>query len=312
MSRVTMLLHVENYLALRRAMGFELTIAGKQLMQFARFVQTSGAGSLTTEVASAWACAARNGTMITRARRIEVLRPFAKYLRQVDPATEVPDRGMFGRAHRRLTPHIFTATELQQLLVAAAQLSPVGGLRPITFQTLFGLIAATGLRRGEALRLEIGDVDLVAAVLHIRRTKFRKSRSVALHSTTVERLQRYLEHRGRYASAGERFFVGHRGVPLDARMVNHVFQQLRTTLGWEPRGGHRAVRIHDLRHTFITRRLLDWQVNGADIDQATLALSTYVGHAKVTDTYWYLTAIPELMQAASERFQRFTRGDIHE
>jgi integrase len=312
MGTVTMLSYVEGYLALRRAMGFELTIAGKQLMQFARFVQASGTGSLTTEVASAWACAARNGTMITRARRIEVLRPFAKYLRQVDPATEVPERGMFGRAHRRLTPHIFTAAELGQLLVAAAQLSPAGGLRPITYQTLFGLIAATGLRRGEALRLKVGDVDLIAAVLHIRRTKFRKSRSVALHSTTVERLQRYIEHRGRYAPACEHFFVDQRGNALSERMVDHVFQELRTTLGWQPRGGHPAVRIHDLRHTFITRRLLDWQVNGADIDQATLALSTYVGHTKVTDTYWYLTAIPELMQAASVRFQRFAQGAPHE
>jgi integrase len=311
MNTVPMTDHVERYLALRRAMGFELSIAGKQLMQFARFVQASDAGSLTLEVAVAWANSACNGTPITRARRIEIVRPFAKYLRQVDPITEVPERGLFGRAHRRLTPHIFTTVEIEQLLTAAARLAPTHGLRPLVYQTLFGLIAATGLRLGEALRLDLDDVDLVAGTLAIRRTKFRKSRLVALHSTTVEHLLRYIEQRGRSVSITRRCFVDGRGNALNAGMVEHVFRTLRAELGWQPRGGHRTVRIYDLRHTFITRRLADWQANGTDIDQATLALSTYVGHAKVTDTYWYLTAIPELMQAASVRFQRLGQGDDH-
>jgi len=312
MSTFPMIDHVERYLALRRAMGFDLGIAGGQLMQFARFAQSSDAGSLTVDVAIAWANSARHPTPLTSARRIEVIRPFAKYLRQVDPAAEVPERNLFGRAHRRLTPHIFTTTEIEQLLAAAARLPPAGGLRPIAYQTLFGLIAATGLRLGEAVRLELDDVDWVAGTLTVRRTKFHKSRRLALHRTTIEHLSRYVEQRGRSVSATSRFFVGDRGTALNVDTVEDVFQKLRTELGWRPRGGHRAVRIHDLRHTFITRRLADWQANGTQIDQATLALSTYVGHAKITDTYWYLTAIPELMQAASVRFQKLAQGDDHD
>lgn len=311
MSTLNMMDQVERYLALRRAMGFDLSIAGKQLMQFARFTQSSDAGSLTLDVAVAWANSARNPTLLTRARRIELIRPFAKYLRQVDPATEVPERSLFGRAHRRLTPHIFTTAEIEQLLAAAARLPPAGGLRPIAYQTLFGLIAAAGLRLGEAVRLELDDVDLVAGTLTVRRTKFHKSRQMTLHRTTVEHLLRYLEQRRLCVSASNRLFVGNRGTALNVDMVEYVFQKLRAKLGWRPRGQHRAVRIYDLRHTFITRRLADWQANGNNIDQATLALSTYVGHAKVTDTYWYLTAIPELMQAASLRFEQLVQGDDH-
>ena len=311
MSTFPMMDHVERYLALRRAMGFDLGIAGKQLMQFARFAKTAGAGPLTVDVAVAWATSACDATPITRARRIELIRPFAKYLRQVDPATEVPERGLFGPAHRRLTPHIYTMVEIEQLLAAAARLPPAGTLRGIAYQTLFGLIAATGLRLGETVRLELDDVDLVTGTLTVRRTKFHKSRRVALHRTTVEHLLRYVEQRGRSVFASNRFFVGNRGTSLNVDMVEHVFQTLRAELGWKPRGGHPTVRIHDLRHTFITRRLADWQANGAPIDHATLALSTYVGHAKVTDTYWYLTAIPELMQAASVRFQQLAQGDDH-
>lgn len=312
MTTFPMIDHVERYLALRRAMGFDLGISGKQLMQFARFAQSSAAGSLTLDVAVAWANSARHPTPLTGARRIEVLRPFAKYLRQVDPATEVPERGLFGRAHRRLTPHIFTTTEIEQLLAAAARLPMAGGLRPVTYQTLFGLIAATGLRLGEAVRLELDDVNLAAGTLTVRRTKFHKSRRLVLHRTTVEHLSRYVERRRRCAVVGTGFFVGNRGAALNVDMVEYVFQKLRTELDWRARGGHRAVRIHDLRHTFITRRLVDWLANGTQIDQALLALSTYVGHAKITDTYWYLTAIPELMQAASVRFQRLAQGGDHD
>ena len=190
MSTFPMMDHVERYLALRRAMGFELRIAGKQLMQFARFAQTSGAGQLTVDVAVAWATSACGATPMTCARRIELIRPFAKYLRQVDPATEAPGRGLFGRAHRRLTPHIYTMVEIEQLLTAAVRLSPTGGLRGIAYQTLFGLIAATGLRLGETVRLELDDVDLVNGTLTVRRTKFHKSRRLGLHRTTVEHLLR--------------------------------------------------------------------------------------------------------------------------
>lgn len=302
--------HVERYLALRRAMGYELGIAGQQLLRFAQFAERRGARTLTVDLAVTWAGAGASPPL-TRARRIELIRPFARYLQQIDPATEVPPRNLFGRAHRRLTPHIFTAAELEELLAAAGRLAPPGSLRAFAYQTLFGLLAATGLRVGEALRLVLRDVDVAGRTLTIRHTKFRKSRVVALHATTAQHLGQYLVRRERQAPATDRFFVGTRGCAINVAMADYTFQQLRTELDWQPRGGHRTVRIYDLRHTFITHRLTLWQAQGTVIDHATVALSTYVGHAKVTDTYWYLTATPELMQAASTRFQQFAAGGGH-
>jgi integrase len=302
---------VEHYLALRRAMGFELCIAGRQLMQFARFVDTTGASVLRLEVISAWANAARNPTAFSRARRIEVIRPFAHYLKALDPSHEVPERDQFGSAHRRLTPHIFSPVEIEQLLVAVAGLSPTRRVCPLCYQTLFGLIACTGLRLGEALRLTLNDADLAAGMLTLRRTKFRKTRLVALHPTAIEPLSRYRLQCDHRPALSECFFVDPEGAALTIRQVDYVFKKLCATLDWKPRGGHRSIRITDLRHTFITRRLALWQQNGTDIDHATLALSTYVGHAKVTDTYWYLTATPELMQTAGARFETFAQGGHH-
>ncbi|HWS27221.1 MAG TPA: tyrosine-type recombinase/integrase [Xanthomonadales bacterium] len=312
MSALPWVTHVERYLALRRAMGFELGIAGRQLLQFARFAHAARATALTIDLALAWASAASAPTPLTRARRIELVRPFARYLQQVDPATEVPERGVFGRAHQRLAPHILAPAEISDLLAAAARLPPAEGLRPFAYQTLFGLLAATGLRLGEALRLELQDVDLAAGMLTIRRTKFRKSRWVAMHCTTVAHLACYLDQRRGGLPATDRVFVGSRGRAISVGMADYVFKKLREELGWQPRGAHRAVRIYDLRHTFITRRLASWQAQGTDIDHAMLALSTYVGHAKVTDTYWYLTATPELMQTASGRFEQFAKGGGHD
>ena len=301
----------ERYLALRRAMGFELGIAGRQLMQFARFVDAADTRVVRLEIVNAWATAARNPTPLTCARRIEVVRPFVRYLKQLDPAHEMPERNQFGRAHRRLPPHVFTPAEIEQLLAAAMRLSPTRRVCPLCYQTLFGLIACTGLRLGEALRLTLNDSDLAAGMLTLRRTKFRKTRLVALHPTAIEPLSRYRLQRMQRPPLSECFFVDHEGSALTVNHVDYVFRKLCAALGWKPRGGHRCIRITELRHTFITRRLALWQANGTDMDHAALALSTYVGHAKVTSTYWYLTATPELMQTAGARFEAFVQGGHH-
>lgn len=312
MNASLMTAHVERYLALRRAMGFELGIAGQQLMRFARFVDAAGTRVVRLEIISAWATAARNPTPLTRARRIEVIRPFLRYLKQLEPAHEVPHRYQFGRAHRRLTPHIFSPAEIEQLLAAATRLSPTRRVCPLGYQTLFGLIACTGLRLGEALRLTLNDTDLAAGMLTVRRTKFRKTRLVALHPTAIEPLSRYRIQRNHRPALSECFFVDREGIALKVDHVDYVFEKLCAALDWKPRGGHRRIRITDLRHTFITGRLALWQANGTDIDHATLALSTYVGHANVTDTYWYLTATPELMETAGSRFEAFAQGGRHD
>jgi integrase len=300
---------VQEYLNERRSLGFALGISGRQLMAFARFADQFGhCGPLSSDIILAWARGqATRSTPITWARRLEVVRPFAKYRARIEAGTEIPAADIFGRAHRRLTPHIYTETEITDLVAAAGQLPPQDTLRPATYETLFGLIAATGLRLSEALHLRCSAVDLDQNQLTVRCTKFRKSRLLPLHSTVTAALGRYVEVRQRYVVANPDafFFVSPSGAALKDRTVHHVFEGLRTTLGWTARGTHPAPRIHDLRHTFICRRVLLWQEQGADIDNAMLALTTYVGHTKVSDTYWYLSGVPELMAAAGRHFEQF-------
>ena len=303
---------VQEYLDERRGLGFALTIPGAQLLAFARFADASGhRGPLTRQLITSWARdEAKRATPLTWARRIEVVRPFAEHRAPIEPGTYVPDADTFGRSRRRLAPHIYTDREVTDLLAAAGRLSPKGTLRPMTYRALFGLIAATGLRLSEALRLQCADVDLDAGMLTVRQTKFAKLRIVPLHPTTVRALKQYLTLRQRHlpTAQGGPFLASARGTALAKRTVHWVFDRLRKQLGWTARGGHAAPRIHDLRHTFICRRVQLWHANGTDIDNAMVALSTYVGHAKVSDTYWYLTAAPDLMSVAARRFELFVEA----
>jgi site-specific recombinase XerD len=303
---------VQEYLQERRSLGFELKISGEQLMAFARFADQRGhCGALTEQVIMDWVRGqAKRVAPITWARRLEVIRPFARYCARVDSTTHVPHNGIFGPGHRRLTPHIYTDQEIADLIDRAGQLHPLSSLRPATYATLFGLIASTGLRLSEALKLQYPDVDLVHGVLTVRRTKFAKSRLVPLHTTVTSALSRYVAFRQQTAPSVSKasFFATALGAGLVKRTVHCVFDKLRTQLGWVARGSHPAPRIHDLRHTFICRRVQLWHEHGVDIDNAMLALSTYVGHAKVSDTYWYLTAVPELMAVAGRSFEDFAHS----
>lgn len=303
-TRSTMLAKVEAYLADRRSAGFALKIDGTQLARFARFVDESGyCGPLTVELASRWAISSRHGRRLTAARRIEVLRGFARYCQTFDPATEIPPGRLFGSAHRRLTPHIYSEREIRSLLSVAASLFPPGGLRSATCATIFGLIAATGLRISEATGLMRSDIDCQRHILHIRQSKFGKSRLVPVHPSVTRALRRYARRRDHdpLTTTSDAFFVFDHLRPASTASVQFAFRQLRRQLKWRPRGAHPAPRIHDLRHTFVARRLERWYSEGVDIEQNLLALSTYIGHAKVTDTYWYLTATPKLMAIAARR-----------
>jgi len=303
---------VQEYLEERRSLGFELQIAGEQLMAFARFADQRGdSGAVTEQLIVDWVQGqAKRATPITWARRLEIIRPFARYCFRFESATHVPQNGTYGPGHRRLTPHIYTAQEIDDLLHQAEELHPRGGLRPATYTALFGLIAATGLRISEALKLQCADVDLAHGVLTVCQTKFAKSRLVPLHPTVTTALSRYLAFRQQTVPSASKacFFVTATGAGLVKRTVHCVFDKLRTELKWVARGSHPAPRIHDLRHTFICRRVQLWHAHGVDIDNAMLALSTYVGHAKVSDTYWYLTAVPELMAVAGRSFEEFAHS----
>jgi integrase len=304
-----MQLRAQQYLDERRRLGYSLGIAGSMLLAFARFADDRGhKGPLTLQLIVDWAQGqATRATPITWARRLEIIRPFAKFCTQYEPDTAIPGADMFGPGHRRLTPHIYSDQEITDLLVAAGKLAPAGALRPATYRTLFGLIAATGLRLSEALKLLCTDFDAAQNRLTIRETKFRKSRYVHLHPTVTAELVRYSELRDRHVGSvpTKHLFVTASGTGLAKSTVQGVFQRLRADLGWVARGGHTAPRIHDLRHTFICKRVKLWQRDGADIDHAMIALSTYVGHAGVTHTYWYLTAVPDLMAVAGERFEQY-------
>jgi integrase len=304
---------VERYLTQRRQLGFQLRSPAYSLRSLAEHVRrTRHRGPLTLEVMAEWARQDSHRSIDPRtwARRLKHLRSFTRWLQQFEPATEVPDDTIFGRLPERQAPHIYSDEEVQQLLAAARQLGPKPGLRGLVYETLFGLIASTGLRLSEALSLSVGDVDLRRGLLTIRRTKFAKSRQVPLHLSTMQALSQYRWMRD-LAGAGRDddapFFIGTRGQrfgqAMDGHQVERVFAALRSELGWVNRGMHHAPRIHDLRHTFVVRRILLWQQQGIDVDEAMLSLSTYVGHAMVTNTYWYLQAVPELMAIAAKRFE---------
>jgi integrase len=316
-ARILMQTHAENYLGERRRLGFGLRSTGYSVMSFARYADALNSQEpLTVEIMADWARQdqGNSGKPSTWARRLKKIRPFCHYLQQFEPRTEVPDDSIFGRVGQRLAPHIYSEQEIIDLLAAARNLgSFIPRLRGATYETLFGLIASSGLRVSEAVNLLDTDVDLKSGMLTIRQTKFAKSRHVPLHPSTVEALKHYRAQRNLFVEVRDNtpFFIGTRGRylghALDLRQVHRVFVGLRNQLGWGNRGAHNDPRIHDLRHTFIVRRVLLWQSQGLDVDQQMLALSTYVGHTNVTNTYWYLTGIPQLMAVAAERFESFTQ-----
>lgn len=301
---------VEDYLTYRRSFGFDLVIDGGRLGSFARFADKRGVQHLTLELAVDWARASRHPRPISWARRIEVLRGFAAFCLRTDPETIIPPRKLFGPAHRRLVPHIYTDEELLCLLEGADHLGPLGRLRPATCRTLFGLLASTGLRISEAVKLTGPDVDLETGVLDVRDTKCHQRRFVPLHESVTAHLRAYAQLRDQLVPRRfcDRFFLRDDGQAVGQRSILYALQLVCRQLGWQVRGDHAHHRLHDLRHTFIVRSVLRLYEQGRDVEQGLPALSIYVGHANVVDTYWYLTGIPELMAVAGERFQRYAQG----
>jgi integrase len=302
---------VDEYLTVRRGLGFGLDTPRWMLTSFARFADRIGHhGPVTTDVAVQWALASRSRDPARATRRLSALRPFARYCAIFDPATEIPPTGLLGRLPRHKPPHVYSETEIAAILRQASLLSPREGLRPRTYVAFFSLLISTGLRLSEACRLTRDDVDVVAGVLMIRESKFRKSRLVPLHPTATQALIRYAAYRdGCRVPGSGNFFQTDRSSALTRAAVEKTFSRIRQRLAWSAQGRTRQPRIHDFRHTFVARRLLRWAEDGADVDHQILALSTYLGHARVTDTYWYLSAVPELMALTAQRFERFARSE---
>jgi integrase len=304
----TMVTVVKEYLAYRRALGFALDVSGTLLLKFARFADRSGhRGPLTTDLALRWASLPKIASARYRAERLSIVRGLAQYLAARDGRSEVPDQRLLGMNHYRLQPHIYSQQQLRNLIRAAAKLRATYRLRPLTYSTLFGLLASTGLRVSEALGLDKDHVDLARGILQIEQTKFRKSRLVPLHPTATQAMCRYARERDRDPQArhSSAFFIGCHGRAIPYGTLRHTFRCLCTQLEWRSNGMLPRPRIHDIRHTFACRRLLYWYKQGVDVDHRIAALSTYLGHGKVTDTYWYLTGTTQLFATAGERFEQF-------
>lgn len=296
--------HVEDYLRLRRGLGFKLGGYDNPLASFAAYVEAAGTGTVTAELAEAWAWQPAGIKPITASYRIGWVRGFARYLHAIDPAHEIPPPGMLSVPRRRPAPYLFSREDVLRVLASARKLRPP--LHAATYETLFGLLAATGMRVGEALALTRRDVALVDGVLTIRHAKFNRMRLVPLHPSTTDALRRYAlarDHLCRDPRTDRFFHLDHVLVRRDAE---RVFLQITTQLGLRTDTVH--PRIHDLRHTFAVRTLTDWQRDGTDVHAMLPVLSTYLGHIEPKNTYWYLSATPELMQLAADRLEQHFGG----
>jgi integrase len=316
MKPLTFLELVDEYLAFKRGLGFELKSRSWMLRDFGRYAdQTDHQGHITIDLAVRWALSTRSTRSTDpghAAVRLSTVAMFARHCALFDAATEVPPAGLLGRASRtRKQPHIYSNAEITALLRQASLLEPRKGLRPKTYVTLFSLLLSTGLRLSEACRLACRDTDLVAGVITVREGKFRKSRFVPLHPSATQALADYAAHRDkcRAAPRSEYFFRSERAPALTKPAVDWTFRSLREHLGWSAQGRARRPRIHDMRHTFAVRRLVKWYQEGASLDGKIVSLATYLGHAKPSATYWYLSAVPELMAIASERFEHLAGSE---
>jgi len=290
---------VEEFIALRRGLGYRSPTQERALRAFGRHLDQEGhQGPIPRESSLNWATATASVDPCNPARRLAVVRGFLRHLAAMDGATDVPDPGLLGSTGHRKPPHIYSEAEIADLLAAAARLAPAGGLRPHCYVTLLGLIAATGLRISEALALKCGDVDLDEAVLTVRAGKRGRTRLVPLHPSAVAPLADYATHRrGRYGTPGKdaSFFRTDRSDQIDYNTAHHAFSVLRRQLGWTATGRTRAPRIHDLRHRMVVRRIQTWHAEGVNVDANLPVLATYLGHTETRDLYWYLSAVPELM-----------------
>lgn len=282
---------VERHIALHHAIGYLFRKQSSLLRNYARFAQSRGDEFVRTATALEWS--GQGPSAGTCHGRLEVVRRFARLVHAEDPRHEIPPPGVFGKAPLRRTPYIYTPEEIRALLDAANALGPPGALRPRMYATMLGLIAATGLRISEALALRLDDVT--PAGLIVRQTKFCKSRLVPVHPTTRDALDSYLSIRAGFASSDDAVFLSERGTGLRYQTAIATFLVLVRGIGIHPGPGQRGPRIHDLRHTFAVRSLEQCDDSREAVTRHMLALSTYLGHAHLCDTYWYLQATPRLL-----------------
>jgi len=294
---------LRDYLAMRRQLGFRLRDEEGLLAKFILFLEQRGASFVTRDLALSWAMQPRNALPAWWAKRLSMVRGFAQYLHAVDTRTEIPPQGLLPHRYRRTQPYIYRDEQIRQLIESAQQLPSRIGLRPYTYSTLFGLIAVTGVRMRESIRLRCEDVDLGNCILTVNDTKFGKSRLVPIHRSTQRALRLYERKRNKVYPhpMDPSFFVSDQGGHLTGCIVRHTFVKLSRQIGLRSASDGHGPRLHDLRHTFAVRTMLSWYRSGVDVERQIPRLATYLGHTHVSDTYWYLSAVPELMQLAALR-----------
>ena len=301
---------LDEYLAVRRALGFQLRLAGRLLQTFVHFVQRQGATHITTELAMQWATQPAEAKPATWAERFGMVRRFAQYCSAVDPRTEVPPPDLMPYRVRRPSPYIYSDEEITRLIQAAKQLPSFTGLRPHTYATLLGLYTVTGMRTNEALHLDRDDVDLTEGVLTVRGAKFGKSRYVPIHTSTRRVMQHYADQRDRLCPNPQSpsFFISERGTRVTEWSLRWTFVKLSRQIGLRGSSDSRGPRLLDFRHRFAVTTLVRWYRSGIDVERHLPELATYLGHVHISDTYWYLTATPELLHLAARRLERAERG----
>jgi integrase/recombinase XerD len=303
----TLRANVTDYLATRRAMGFKVDGLGKLLLNFVAFCEARGATRVHNDLAVQWATARIKVPVSDAlfARRMDAVRIFARYQHALDPATEIPAETLGGRRYRPKEPNMFSEKEILALLAAADTLSP--RFKALTWCTLIGLLAATGMRPGEACHLTINDIDLTNGVIQVLQTKFGKSRLVFIHPTTASMVARYLQARhewvGTAARACPTVFVNSQRGPLNPDALGVTVRQIVAAAGLNTEPGRRPARLHDLRHTFAVTTMIDWYRDGQDVQVCLPLLSTWLGHVDPASTYWYLHAVPELLAHAANRLE---------
>lgn len=303
----------DDYVRTRRALGYKFEDRARFLGQFVGYLQDQAADRLTVDLAVAWARLPKDADPVYWSERLGIVRGFARYLSAFDPATEVPPTGLLPRGSRgRLTPYLFTDSDIGALLDTTARcLSP---LRADTFQSLIALLAVTGMRIGEACRLNPADIDMDQALITIRNTKFGKSRQIPVHESTITALEEHAHRRDallarRHRRPGPTLFVTTTGTCIHPGRASAMVGSLIRETGLWNTSADRQARAHDLRHSFAVRTLLGWYRSGVDVNQRLPLLSTYLGHVNPASTYWYLHAAPELMARAADRLDDH-RGEL--
>lgn len=301
---------VHDYIALRRSLGFKLREYGDCLDEFVAFLRKGGSSHITNKLALEYSTRCQSEKPVSWSRRLCIIRGFARYRFGADPRTEIPPIGLLRFRSQRARPYLYSEVEIRRLLKAALKMKTQYQLQRHTYYCLFGLLAVTGLRLGEVIRLQPQDVDLSAGVLTVRGAKFGKSRLVPLHPSTRAVLRDYVKRRDRLLAGHPipYFLMTGRGKGMEKSNLSLVFRALSRQIGIRKLGVRHGPRLHDFRHRFAIETLLRWYQGGEDVTRRMPVLSTYLGHVSVSGTYWYLGSTPELITAASKLIETRWKG----